>query len=671
MENSSARDSLKAERSLLWRHFGLGAAILVIVSLLAAFEVHRLLGDPEVFFLRGDEHAQWIRAETQFALGTYVPADIGVTFECSFETLGVTSDARLTVRAFRRCVVRLDERTIYASPLDLSTWQSVRDVPIREPLAPGTHRLQIAVYNRNAFPCLLAYSRELGIRTSAERWYAISPDGQRRRAVLATQVVEPNEALTYPSVSQAFGRVWYWLLGLFAIAFAWFKWSDQTPLRTENLRRWYVRPWHVRLALLAAWTVLAANNIWQLPVELGYDSSEHVDYVEYIARHRSLPLATDGWQMFQPPLFYLLEAPWFALLSPLYSKDVVLRVLGIVPMLCGLAQVEIVYRTARAVFPNKEDLQLIAIVVGGLMPMNMYISQSIGNEPLAGSLTALVVFLCLSMLIEPTALRRSWYFLAMGSVWGLAIISKVTPLLLTPLIIAAVVMHCRQTRATRRQGFVRVALVFGAAFVVSGWYFARNLVAMGKPFADRFGHIAWWQNPSYRTLEQLTSFGAAVTRPIYSGAWSMWDGLYSSMWLDGFLSGAISPPAPCPWNLSWLIVGAWLGLVPTAFILASPATSWRKEFNAARTALWFALAAIAVYLAAFIDLYLRLPVYSTAKATYLIGLLPCYAILAAVGAAPLLRFRLLRALVLAAIICWGVASYLTYFETSALRRLLD
>ena len=106
------------------------------------------------------------------------------------------------------------------------------------------------------------------------------------------------------------------------------------------------------------------------------------------------------------------------------------------------------------------------------------------------------------------------------------------------------------------------------------------------------------------------------------------------------------------------------------FLLVSPATCWRSEFRRARWAMLFALSAIGIYLAAVVDLYIRLPVYSACKATYLLGLLPCIAVLAAAGAAPLLHYRLLRALVFAAVACWGFASYVAYFDSSAIRWLL-
>jgi hypothetical protein len=651
----------------------LGVVIVGILGIAAAIETTRLLNDPHVYFLSNEGDAQWIRLDTPFSLNIYPALDTGLLFESTFKTSQTLNYARLTVRAFRRCAVMVDGVTIYVGSTDLDAWQEAHDVPIPGPLPPGTHQLQIAVFNHNAQPCLLAYSEKLGVHTGLG-WIAVQPDGKRSPAMLATQTTPPEEALVYPSVARAFVGLSPWLLACFVLTLVWTIWNSRAPMRAMNWPRWHVRPRHVRWVLLAAWIVLAANNIWQLPWLLGYDMDKHLDYVEYIARHRSLPLATDGWQMFQPPLFYLIEAPWYALLSPHFGKEVVIRVLRFVPLLCGLAQIEIVYRAARAVFPEREDLQTIATVVGGLMPMHIYISQVIGNEPLAGSLTSLMVLLCLLLLVEPTRKPRLWFYVLMGVVWGLALLSKVTPLLLAPLVVAAIAIHYRRHGGTWGHGLVRTGLVLGACFLTSGWYFLRNWASLGKPFAagswDPATGLIWWQLPSYRTWTQLTSFGTALSRPIYRSVWSLWDALYSSMWLDGFVSGRVVRPEHFPWNLHWMLVGAWLALVPTAFLFASPVTCWRREFRQARSALLFAVAAVAIYLTAMVDLYVRLPVYSTAKATYLIGLLPCFGVLAAAGAAPLLRFRLFRALVFSAIGCWGLASYVAYLDMSWIRRLL-
>jgi hypothetical protein len=502
----------------------------------------------------------------------------------------------------------------------------------------------------------------LGIQTGSD-WVTVGKNGQRVPAISATQVKLPEEALLYPSVQDAFVSRAPWLAAAFILALVWMLWNSRSTRLNATESRLRVTPGLVRWILMAAWVVLGANNIWQLPSRVGPDLFAHYQYVVYIARSQSLPIATDGWEMFQPPLFYSMAAPCYGLLPARVSADDIVKILRFLPLLCGLAQIEIVYRTSRAVFPSRNDLQMLATTIGGLMPINIYSSQVLGNEPLAGCLTALLILLSVSLIVEPVRARSQGFFVAMGLVWGLAILSKVTPLLLAPLLIGVIAVHGRKLGCTWRAILTHGGLVFGTCFLTAGWWFLRNWARLGTPIGtSQISGNVWWQDPSYRTVRQLTSFGISLSRPIYGGVWSLWDTLYSTLWLDGTASGLTIGPQEFPWNVNWMLAGAWLGIVPMALLLASPIACLRRDLRPSRNALLFALAAVGVYLAAILDLYIGLPVLSTAKATYMMGLLPCFGLLAAAGAAPLLRFRFLRAVICSAIACWAVAAYLAYFS---------
>ncbi len=501
-------------------------------------------------------------------MGLYKDVQSATIFQTSFTTAAPVGNVRLTVRAFRRAAVALDGELIDRGAKDFDDWKEPRSLALPSPLPAGRHVLRIVVSNRDAVCCLLAYCPQLNIRTGPG-WEATPLGRPTAPAVAAANVNLPEMAVTFPSVAQAIRSIAPWLIAIFCVSFVWTMWGR---------RAWRLSPGLLRWVLIAAWLVLAVNNIWKVPPDIGFDVEAHYDYIEHIVRARSLPLANEGWQMFQPPLFYLLAAPWFALFRSHFNDEFVVKALRFIPLLCGLAQIEVAYRAARAVFPDQEDLQAIAMTVGGLLPMQICISMVIGNEPLAGCLTAAVVLMCFLLLAEPTRPRRSRFFIWLGVLWGLALLSKVTPLLLAPLVVAVIFWQARReviaTKSTTHSpgfGLSRVALVVGASLLTSGWYFARNWSHFGKPFivgsGDPATGLRWWQDPSYRTWNQLASFGTALVHPVYAGCWSLWDSLYSSMWLDGFVSGTSTIPKGVPWNLSWMEAGAWLGLVPMGLIL--------------------------------------------------------------------------------------------------------
>jgi hypothetical protein len=75
----------------------------------------------------------------------------------------------------------------------------------------------------------------------------------------------------------------------------------------------------------------------------------------------------------------------------------------------------------------------------------------------------------------------------------------------------------------------------------------------------------------------------------------------------------------------------------------------------------FSVCSIGLYLAAIFYLFLTVPILSSAKATYTLGLIPCFALIGTAGFEILMRQRFLRAAVYGLFACWAVGSYLSYF----------
>jgi hypothetical protein len=658
--------------------------LLVVLSigailLVAGIRVQQWRSDPHVYLLEDESAAKWIRSHESFSLGTHEGTYLYyrpmiTVFRCDFELSEPISEASLSVQAFRRCLVWLDadpqsSMPLYSSGDDLDSWKTHHKIRVPR-LSAGAHQLSILVVNQAAYPCLLASCPELRVY-SGRHWKTSGSERNWTPAVLASDppsnVPAQVQAAGYTNVLASFRRVWPWLALIVGTSFAWTWWNAKMSRQATVQQFWSMSPNRLRWLVMAAWLVMAVNNIWRIPAAMGFDIDYHLAYVAYVVEHHKVPLANDGWQMFQAPMLYLVAAPWYALFSSLFGVDSCAKWLRFIPLLCGLAQIEIVYRTARAVFPERDDPQMVATAVGGLMPMNIYMSQVFGNEPLAGCLASLVVLMCLSLLAQPLRSRNRWLFLIVGVLWGLAMLAKVTALLLAPLIMVVTVFHAWSHAAyagSWRQRFLNSGATFGGCFVIAGWYYLRNWIVFGKPFVggwDPIRGILWWQDPGYRTWNQLACFGSSLDRPIYSGVYSFWDSIYSSMWMDGNLSGSLMPADEAPWKIDWMQIAAWLSIVPTVCILAGVARLGSADLRAARGCLVLAAAAIAIHLAAIFDLYVQVPIYSAAKASYTLGLLPCFAILAAAGSGPLLRFRLLRATFFAALTCWAMAVYLAYF----------
>jgi len=110
-----------------------------------------------------------------------------------------------------------------------------------------------------------------------------------------------------------------------------------------------------------------------------------------------------------------------------------------------------------------------------------------------------------------------------------------------------------------------------------------------------------------------------------------------------------------------MLSSAWLSLLPTAALLIGAAAIAIRPARSARSGELLALICLGTYFLAIAYLMLRVPSASTIKASYTLGVLPCYAIVAAAGFRPLVDRGLGRASVNAGMACWAVAAYAAYF----------
>jgi hypothetical protein len=184
---------------------------------------------------------------------------------------------------------------------------------------------------------------------------------------------------------------------------------------------------------------------------------------------------------------------------------------------------------------------------------------------------------------------------------------------------------------------------------------------MGRFFVggwDAHREIVWWQDPGYRTLRQCFTFGESLFYPIFSSINGYWDAIYSSLWMDGYVSAYNRPP----WNYAFMLSGAWISLLPTTAIGIGSlvAVAGRKDGPLADM-MRFSVFSVFLYLAAIFYIFLTVPIVGSAKATYALGLLPCLSLLGTAGIEVLARRSFPRAIIYGLFACWIVGSYTAYF----------
>jgi hypothetical protein len=638
---------LKGRRAVFAACLVVGVLLFRLSSRIYPLETRRLPPGKSaaVVLLRGTANARWVRAGGPLELGTKSSGSTAV-FRRRFTLPSPSEPAVLSVRALGGAGAFLDG----VSAGGFETGHGPRDAAALFPiprLGRGEHEIRLEVRDPAGPSLVIAECASLGLATGplwdagtdGTRWSAAVPADSEWDVPLSREVGES---------APAFLRVLPLLLPLYALAYVLARRSPANPRAVRNL-------------ILAALVLLGLNNIRRIPTWIGFDAISHMRYIQAVAADARLPAPDSDWQTFQAPLYYLLSAPLWSFLSGAFGFRLARFFVRVVPVACGVVQAELCYRAARTVYPDRKDLQTVATAAGGLLPMSLYMSQVAGNEPLAGCLSAAVVVAALSARADEAAPRRSRKLAAAGALLGLALLSKVTAFLLVPPLLALV---WTRSSGCLREKLSDAGMALGPAAALCGWYFVRNQVQYGRAIFLPTIDASWWQAPGYRTAGQMFSFGRALVRPVYAGAGGFWDSIYSSLWLDGFLSGTADFASRPPWNYAPMLASAWLALAPSALLLAGVAAALVEPARALRSGLLAAAGWLAVFLAAVFYGWLTLPTYSAAKASYLLGLAPCLALLIAGGYDALVRRGLPKAALSAALVCWAVAGYASYFVLS-------
>ena len=603
--------------------------------------------------------ADWIRPDTPFLVQAEPASRKMTAFRTEFDTASPEARAVLHVRAMKSARVSLDGRVILPFPERKGSWKAARQVDLAPYLLPGRHHLEISVANDNGPLLLLAYCRELGLYTN-RAWKAGTLGAGWQEVRLASDTAEKlPSALLFPSAATAFFQKLPVLLGVLILVGGIVVMIRPGNLSWECLQRLRLGAGTFRWLLLFAWAILSVNNLRRIPLNIGYDVEGHLQYIAYLLDNMRLPLASEGWEMYHAPLYYVLSALLYAFCTLFTSPGAAIRLIRIIPLLCGGLQIEIAFRVLRKVFPGRDELQAAGTLVAGFIPMNIYISQYISNESLAAVLVASTLFLCFTVVVPPV--RMDFRHLAvMGLALGAALLAKMSALFLVPVVMGAVFWTLFRQNWRIPRIMAAAGTVLGVTFLVAGWFYVRNAVVFGKPFVSNWGTESgffWWQGPGFRTPEHLLGFGESLVRPAFSGIYHFWDAIYSTFWLDGYLGGGQFPP----WNYQWMTAGAWLGLIPTGVMLLGAVMVIVQPQRQGTGAGVLSISAICVYFAALLFFATTTPYYSTGKAFYALGLLPCFGILAGFGFDFLFRRTILRAVTWGLLACWATASYAAYF----------
>lgn len=371
--------------------------------------------------------------------------------------------------------------------------------------------------------------------------------------------------------------------------------SLPSPLLTMLARRaWVILG--VLVALAVALRVLLAAYC---PVPFGYVFDLYYRGITHLFKTGQIPGPKDCWECTNPPVFFLMGWPFYALGMKIRPGDeaFALRMAGLLPLGCGAVISIYAYRLLGAFRFDRAHR-----VVGAALILTfpcLFIS-SYGLEADIVVTAWMTVFLYYLVRYHISRDPPPMTILVVGSLAGVAMLTKYSGFvtLLTALAVVAIrVTRCR-VRRVLRDG----ALLVGACLAVCGWKFVTNIEEHGTPFVANWPatnsysigsktHRYWniYDFATFRLGDALDLWppnappGILTHQDVY---YSVPTCLHAQAWTDmSFFSvpGRHGLPRAQPYPLKevplWLIASVLiLGVVPSALALIGFAATLRRRF---------------------------------------------------------------------------------------------
>jgi hypothetical protein len=644
--------------------------IVLIGGALVAWLWRLATNHPEISFLEQRPPAEWILYPKPPTGFVHRSAELSTVFRETVVLKSSHGAASLAVRAMRRWSVSING-SVLESEVQVDNWKGLSTLDVSRELHEGTNDISVTVFNSNGPPALwLVLDTWQGVFASGPDWEASLLGASWEKARVASrppQIHRGNRLFGGERPLPSLARKLPILLVFAALAACLFA-GGRRRYGLGGEARGPLQPSRFAAVSLSAvtllWVLLFLNNLGTLSGVTGFDASAHLEYIDYIKTHWKLPRANEGWQMYQPPLYYVIGA----LLSVPFSGKgfnpesiAVLRGLGLV---IGIVQFTLVFLSLRLLFPGRLGLQLFGLLLAAFLPESLYVSHYITNEGLSAALTTAAVYFCLRVLKSET--ESPILFAGLAVCLGAALLTKFTGVLAVPFIGLALLSRTG-FRRTAKPIIRPMTLCWTSIFclAICGWHYLRVWRQFGHPLLGNWDPVAgfnWWMEDGFHTPGYFFRAGAVLSNPWHCGFSSFFDGLYSTLWGDGLWGGVVSLGARPPWNYELMAAGFLLALFPMALIAAGSVVAL-KRFVARPQPEWFLLLGLAgSTFAALLYMNLRLPFCGQAKAFYgMTAVLPLCAF-GVLGWETLLRQSKAMTWVAVAFFgAWAMNSYASYW----------
>jgi len=288
---------------------------------------------------------------------------------------------------------------------------------------------------------------------------------------------------------------------------------------TYHLRRRKAAPWMFgTLWILAAGVLIRIHYLLGTPYWVrGHDTEGHIEYVRHLLDHWAIPKIGEGWESWQPPLYYVAVAIPSGI-AGMFGVDRMTQtwVMQLCALAASIASLAIAYNVGKNAIDAKDRPRTLWIFTAlfAVFPGLVFFSARINNDVL----TALLGFATLALLLRwwKTGDARSWVFLSVCI--ALSLLTKNTNLLLIP-VAGACLLFRAETPWKKKFQLGGISLF--ALLVISAWlpvYRAATSDAQG--LVGNIGNLHSGLLLENKTYSYLTFNPKKIVEVPFNNAWN-------------------------------------------------------------------------------------------------------------------------------------------------------
>ncbi|MEJ0089808.1 MAG: glycosyltransferase family 39 protein [Limisphaerales bacterium] len=593
--------------------------------------------------------------------GVRLSRPVKAVFVYSFTLDKLPANATLAVRAFKTATVFINGQHIAGLKCDGKNWKTPATASIAGELQAGTNTITVCVTNQTGPPTLWLRLQTDTLSIGSDATWQVSLAGAAwQNARIASQPLTlPGWSPLYDNhnVFDSLRNVWqelvFFLASAFGLVFLGGRWLSARP---------EIKPvCFIFILVVVARTALFINDMSGLSHWTGFDTKGHEDYIKFIQEKQALPPSDSGWETHQPPLYYFGSAMVMNLTGFSVGQENAVIPLRAINGILGFINCWMALVCLRRLFPENPSAQVVGLLLAAFLPPHLYLFMGITNDPLTGLLVTTAFYFLLRVLQSET--ENIWYYAGIGLTLGAAMLTKLTAMPAVPVFFLALIWRMillqKKSALYWLRGVGLVALIFA---VVCGWHYGRVWQQTGVIAVPNSQSTSWWQEPGFRTASYYLNFGHVLVSPLFSGLYSFADGIYSTLWGDGLISGASKITFRPPWNYDLMNACYFFSLAITILAVGGMVISLQK-FRHLLKLEWFVMPALIFsYLMAIVCLTLLAPWAAEVKAFYAFPALVPFCAMVATGWNWLAKKnRLLRNFLWLVVIIWSFTAYTTYW----------